>query len=103
MNLNEKTENCTYNVNLYRTLFWIEERSNTNFVIMKSLMDISKATIIQRKLNTFMLLTIDVHDERLYWAETNNQIWSIKFDGTDKKVHQRFLQYYLHLVSILLY
>lgn len=70
---------------------------------MKSLMDVSEGTVIQRKLNSFILLTIDVHDERLYWAEENNQLWSIKFDGTNKKVPLCFLQFYLHLVFILLY
>lgn len=52
-------------------------------------MDASSPTVIQRKLNSSKLLTVDVPVERLYWVEdsdTFNIIYSIKFDGSDKKV-----------------
>lgn len=52
-------------------------------------MDATSAKAIQRNLNLSKLLTIDWQTEEIYWAESTNStetIYSVKFDGTNKKV-----------------
>lgn len=70
-------------------LFWIEQKSNYNYIIAKSFMDGSFPSVIELNLQSATSLAVDVPVKRLYYIQ-KNRIFSLRFDGTDKQILDAF-------------